>query len=367
MKRAPFTSSSALLLALLLATGLLMAGCDLIKPGDGDDAKERVTVMTRNLYLGGDLFGLLEAEGPEEALQEATALFAAVLASNFPERAGALAAEIEAADPALIGVQEATLYRTQQPSDFLQGNTTPNAEDVLFDFLQILQDSLMARGLEYRVASTVVNLDEELPVASQPGTFIDVRLTDRDVILARADVQTSREVAANYTAAVEVEIAGAPITFLRGYQRVRAVVGDARFTFVNTHLEVGGDAAPVQVAQATELLSTLAGIGGPIVLVGDFNSAADGSTTASYGLLTQAYTDAFATVRPDDPGFTCCQEADLRNEASLLDERIDLVLYRGAVRALEAEVVGEAPSDKTPSGLWPSDHAGVVATLRIGG
>jgi hypothetical protein len=31
--------------------------------------------------------------------------------------------------------------------------------------------------------------------------------------------------------------------------------------------------------------------------------------------------------------------------------------------ALDAELVGEEPADRTPSGLWPSDHAGVVVTF----
>jgi hypothetical protein len=34
---------------------------------------------------------------------------------------------------------------------------------------------------------------------------------------------------------------------------------------------------------------------------------------------------------------------------------------------VSAEVVGDDPADRTTGGLWPSDHAGVVATLRIGG
>ncbi|MEU6069315.1 MULTISPECIES: hypothetical protein [Streptomyces] len=28
-------------------------------------------------------------------------------------------------------------------------------------------------------------------------------------------------------------------------------------------------------------------------------------------------------------------------------------------------LVGNEQSDRTPSGLWPSDHAGIVATLRV--
>ena len=61
------------------------------------------------------------------------------------------------------------------------------------------------------------------------------------------------------------------------------------------------------------------------------------------------------------------------DEAPAFHERIDFVLFRdpklGAIRgpfdALAASIVGNAPSDRTPSGLWPSDHAGVVATLRV--
>jgi hypothetical protein len=29
------------------------------------------------------------------------------------------------------------------------------------------------------------------------------------------------------------------------------------------------------------------------------------------------------------------------------------------------DVVGDTTADKTPSGLWPSDHAGIVATLVL--
>jgi hypothetical protein len=43
------------------------------------------------------------------------------------------------------------------------------------------------------------------------------------------------------------------------------------------------------------------------------------------------------------------------------------VLVRGSFAALRAEIVGEdAVADRTPSGLFHSDHAGVVATLRLG-
>jgi hypothetical protein len=100
------------------------------------------------------------------------------------------------------------------------------------------------------------------------------------------------------------------------------------------------------------------------VFVGDFNSAADGSSTATYAnLIAAGLQDAWTHVLPGDPGYTSTQNADLMNPISLLSERIDLVLHRGGFSALDVELVGENPADRTPSGLWPSDHAGIVATL----
>jgi hypothetical protein len=75
-------------------------------------------------------------------------------------------------------------------------------------------------------------------------------------------------------------------------------------------------------------------------------------------------------VNPGSDGFTCCQAPDLLNPNSTLSYRIDLVLTRG-VSVENIKLVGDQPSDRTlfpPSDppLWPSDHAGVLATLRIG-
>ena len=53
--------------------------------------------------------------------------------------------------------------------------------------------------------------------------------------------------------------------------------------------------------------------------------------------------------------------------SSDLSVRIDYVLGRGPIAAQNLYLVGATPSARTPSGLWPSDHAGVVATLKIRG
>jgi len=49
----------------------------------------------------------------------------------------------------------------------------------------------------------------------------------------------------------------------------------------------------------------------------------------------------------------------------MLTERDDLVLTRGPFSDGKASIVGNHPADRLPSGLWPSDHAGVVAILEL--
>ncbi|TVP71501.1 MAG: hypothetical protein EA340_04540 [Nitriliruptor sp.] len=44
---------------------------------------------------------------------------------------------------------------------------------------------------------------------------------------------------------------------------------------------------------------------------------------------------------------------------------IDLILIRDGMRARDAQVIGIDPALRTPDGLWPSDHAGVVAPVML--
>jgi hypothetical protein len=72
-------------------------------------------------------------------------------------------------------------------------------------------------------------------------------------------------------------------------------------------------------------------------------------------------------VIPLDAPATCCQAPLLDNATSVLHERVDLVLFRGPVTAEAAFAVGLEPAfpvtDEPP--YWASDHAGVLATLRV--
>jgi hypothetical protein len=75
-----------------------------------------------------------------------------------------------------------------------------------------------------------------------------------------------------------------------------------------------------------------------------------------------AYTDTWL-LRPGKPaGFTCCNE-DLGSTEFFVWERKDLVFSRDLPRSVKANVLGNDPADRTASGLWPSDHAGVFVRL----
>ena len=72
-----------------------------------DWSAREVPVMTRNLYFGTSLDGVLMSTSMPQLIVEVTQAWQAVLATNFPERAEALADEIASQQPWLVGLQEA--------------------------------------------------------------------------------------------------------------------------------------------------------------------------------------------------------------------------------------------------------------------
>jgi endonuclease/exonuclease/phosphatase family metal-dependent hydrolase len=337
----------------LLALSVL-AGC-----GGGDAPPPALTVMTQNAYVGGDVSRLVTARTPEAAEQAVSELFAEVEASDVPARAAALAGAIAAAEPDLVALQEVALWRTQSPAD---GSATP-ATTVAFDMLAALLDALDELGLAYEPVTVVEAADVEAPAGER-----DVRLTDREVILAARQLVESGAVeatgGARYARAVLAQSPfGGTIEVPRAWASVDLRVAGRALRLVSTHLEVQAF-EHVQAAQAAELLAGPAAADVPVLLVGDVNSDARGASTATYpNLLAAGFTDAW----PADggPGGTCCHDGSLREPPRALDQRIDVVLLRGAVRATAAEVIGEEGDDRTDGGLWPSDHAGVVASIVL--
>ena len=99
----------------------------------------------------------------------ARGMYDAIMASDFPARAAAIAKSIREADPDVIGFQEVSDIRTQSPGDLVLGGQQP-AETPVLDLLKILEQQLEAEGLDYKVVHKVRNNDFEVPMATDTGT-----------------------------------------------------------------------------------------------------------------------------------------------------------------------------------------------------
>lgn len=329
-------------------------------------------VMTQNLYLGSSLTPALTATTPSAFVAAVAQIYTTVQYTDFPARAAAIADEIDANHPDLVGLQEVANWTTTG------GNRPPG-----YDFLAILQTALDARGLHYTVAAVAENasigpVPLALPGCVQPGPTITctVQLNDRDVILVNDHTRRlswDNPRSGRYNAQEILSSPVGPLSFDRGWASIDARLYGRHFRFITTHLETENFPA-TQQAQATEFLAG-PGRGGTIIAVGDFNSAADGSTTTTYRQLTAPgrLRDAWNEHRLG-PGGSCCQVSNtpplapgaLNNPTSTLRTRIDLILSRGSARASghNAVLVGDTSFRTTPP-LWPSDHAGVIAKIRL--
>jgi endonuclease/exonuclease/phosphatase family metal-dependent hydrolase len=316
-----------------------------------------IRVLTRNLYLGANLDAIVKAKSSSEAFSAVEKGWAQVQANDFPTRARAIAREIAATRPDFVGFQELTLYRIQSPADF----TVTPATTVALDYARELRQALAARKLRYRFLGIRPETDAELPSGNPPT--MDIRLTVRDGLLVRIDkrIRIRRVRSGSYS--TTTSLFGGFVIAKRGWVLADATVGGRTFRVITTHLESFNDAS--QVAQAQELAAGPARTKLPTVLLGDLNSRADGTGTPTLAnLLAAGFRDAWPEAHPNDLGLTCCHGEDLRDLGGPFYSRIDYVLLRNGFRAAAAGIVGRDPSERI-SGLWPSDHAGLWARLRL--
>ncbi len=303
-------------------------------------------------------------------------IYGSMLFTNFPVRAAKIADMIAAEEPEVIGLQEV--------SNWVATPTHAGPMPPSFDFLAILLEQLAARDLDYEVAAVSNNAHIgpvplvfppfgcNVPPATAPTAFdCVVELFDRDVILVNAEtpnLEWSNPQSGRFEAQATVPVpTGNPemptveLSFDRGWAAIDVTFERRFFRFVDTHLEVE-DFPAVQLAQAAELLTGPMRPGRALIAVGDFNSAADGSTTATYAALTSRW--LHDVVPSSDPNNTCCQDDLLINLVSQLTQRIDLVLTHGNAHGVEAHVDTGAIASATPP-FWASDHAAVVATVQL--
>ena len=340
-------------------------------PTPPSHAGRELTAASYNLFLGGDIGALIRAGTAADFFAAASALWQNVQATDFPARADAIAALLAEEHPDVVGLQEVADWEATS----LTGSPVPS-----YDFLEILLDALAEQGTPYRAVATNTNFVS--PVVPIPSLGVALKFTDRDVVLVRAGSAGGRVHATNaqphtFQARIPVQLpAPLPaITVVRGWSTVDVTVDGATVRFANTHLEAF--ITPIRNLQALELKASLDASPYPVVLAGDLNSRPTDSSGAYGAMQSIGLADAWSVAEGAAGGFTSGQTDPLTNVPSQIDHRIDYVLYdpdgSPELRALDAEVLGEELDDRatstvtgTPRLLWPSDHAGVVATLGVG-
>lgn len=348
----------------LLLAAVLFAACG--EPASAPDLRAdngvatAFSVMTRNTYVGADVDAVILALADDDPDNDFAALSVALqtlFATDYETRMHAFAAEIAEARPHVVGLQEITKI-------FLSQYVTQLPGDVTIDFLPVLVAALEARGLDYEVAGSQLNINVSL--------FGDlVQMQDYDVILYDAARVTWTPVLAKLFEYNVGEYAPG-VVLNRGYIWGIAQAGDVGYHVVSTHPESGGegdltsDLTWLRYAQVSEIAAVLDGVS-PAIVMGDLN---DLPGSPMYEVLTGAgFQDVWATLRPGADGFTAPHLYDLSNPTTRFTKRIDYVFARGLghpAAGLQGSVyrVGEVPADRIQGPqymIWPSDHAGVVA------
>jgi endonuclease/exonuclease/phosphatase family metal-dependent hydrolase len=337
----------------------------------------KLTVMTRNLFLGADLSPAIGAASLGKAIDGAGTIWNEMQSTKFPERAKPLAREIKRSKADLVGLQEVALWRTQTPSDLGAPPQNPNgkpATKVEQDFLAILKRELKKIHAGYKVVVVQREFDSELPVDQDHndatgglfGADFDARLTMRDVILVKrsSKVKLGKTRRGHYTTRYEPNVGGIVLPVDRGWASVEAKLKGKKFRFVDTHLEAFGD-PKIREAQAVELTKGPLKSKRQVILVGDLNSGISRHNEPERPGDDLAFRALADFGMKDNGAIQSCCYPSLFDPNGVFDHTVDHVLSKPGLKKLRAIVTGNRRSERTPSGLWPSDHGGVVSTLRL--
>lgn len=400
----------AAILGLIAVLGLTLL------PGAADAAGKKkskgtkLTVMSRNLYLGADLTPALQANTIDQAINAGGEIVNQVHATKFPSvRAASIAAEIKKRKPDIVGLQEAALWRTG-PVNLAAALGTPVATQVDpqgGDFLADLLGALNSGGkkasaakkgkkkaVRYTLAVVKPEFDFELPVNDDgngnglSGADHNERLTMRDAILVRKGVgiKFSGASTGTFDTLLRVTLAGGvrTVDVTRGWTALNVKAHGRNLHVVDAHLEAFDSSGSnttnqgttlgrgdIRAAQATQLVTPQpngAVRAGkiPTILIGDMNSDDDtvqpnGDRNAYMALLAGGFTER-STANP----LGCCLNdpflVGVPNSINDFDHQVDHVLAnRKKIKFVKGFVDGRAPVN----GLYPSDHAALTSVLKI--
>ncbi|HET6816261.1 MAG TPA: endonuclease/exonuclease/phosphatase family protein [Mycobacteriales bacterium] len=334
-------------------------------------SQRQVTVMTRNLYLGADLTGIVGAPSLPAAFAAMAQVAGQVEMSQPPKRMAGIADEITSAKPDIVGLQEVSTWHIVGKNPATGAQVVPPAD---YDFLGLLLADLAANGTPYHVVVAQKNFDstEQLPTAVQALASF----ADHDVLIARdatsaARLQVLATGSEHFDAQLVIPVAalGTSIDFDRGFEWADVQTRGKVWRIVNTHPEAyapselglpGSDVNGPEMQELADVVQTSL----PTVVLGDLNSAKGETTRPGYSVMMAAgYSDTWLSLGLADTDYTCCRNDTLSGGS--LYSRIDHVLSRGLVNPKSATHVGVDAFDSAPP-MWPTDHAGVVTTVSIG-
>jgi len=322
-----------------------------------------IKVMTQNMDAGTDLafvFGMEDTiAGTQLTYQEITTQ------GEIPQRAQRLAAEIAAAEPDLINLQEVTTWALSS-----NGGT-----QILYDQLDLLMNALAAHRVRYQVVATQPLMRAEAPLDYNDESPL-LLFSDSNVILAREDNRSSDFHLSNVRMDRYTNLfTYGPFTEVLGWMSVDVEIHGKKIRCFNTHLASTSDFVPemeeAQIAQGKELISVLNESPYPVILAGDFNSDASplnvgpDLTPTAGNIASAGYTDVWQKLhRSSDYGLTWprFQEDVYPVPTSPLPaiptERIDIIYEKGLTPLNIKLIYGT----KEPV----SDHMGVMAILQVG-
>jgi endonuclease/exonuclease/phosphatase family metal-dependent hydrolase len=138
-----------------------------------------------------------------------------------------------------------------------------------------------------------------------------------------------------------------------------------RFDFAVTHLHHLVPDATLRAEQAAKLTGWLADISWPLVVVGDFN--AEPSEPTYRAMLEAGFRSAHAEANGAEPAVTWPSGI----KAPGIDDDgepgcLDYIWVRGAITVESCRLAFDRPAVDDPT-LYPSDHLGLSAHIRLGG